>query len=392
MEDFKMDLNIQLKEIFKSIALCDKCGVCTFVTKDNTSHAVCPMYDYDRSFVFQPNGLMYTARALVQGKEEYDQSVADFVFSCADCGACDAKCVPVAYPKPHVHPTEIIKIMRRDVLDKNLIPKGPMESIAGKIRKDGDFLSSTTPRMPEGVVSDKADTVLYAECFHTPAQVGIYESAGRLLQKMGKKVSLFSDGGCCGSSLYDFGFWKELSKLVKLKSGEMEKNKDRSFLFINPHCQEFIVKEYPRIFPGFKSIKTRHFSEFLADAIKEGTLKNKKSTRVKVAYHDPCALGRGLDIYDAPRAVLTGLDGVEIKELDGNRDASFCCGARAIGQYHPEFSRETARKGIERFRKTGADILITACPYCKQAFQGVLQDGDKKKVMDLIEFVEDRTA
>jgi heterodisulfide reductase subunit D len=387
-----MDLNIQLKDIFRSIAMCDRCGVCTFVTKENTPREVCPMYEYDKSFVFSPTGLMYTARALVQGTEEYDQSVADFVFSCADCGACDAKCVPVSYPKPHVHPTEITKIMRRDAIEKGLIPQGPMEAISKAIKKDGDLMSKAGPKMPESVVSEKADTVLYAECFHSPAQMGIYESAGRLLQKMGKQVSLFSDQGCCGSSLYDFGFWKELPKLVESKSGRMEKSKDKSFLFINPHCQEFVVKEYPRIVPGFNNVKTQHFSEFLAVALKEGTLKDKKAGKVKVAYHDPCSLGRGLGIYDAPRAVLAGLNGVELKEMDGNRDSSLCCGSRALGKYHPEFSKETAKKGIEKFKETGADILITACPYCKQAFQGALPDKEKGKVMDLIEFVDERTA
>jgi len=86
------------------------------------------------------------------------------------------------------------------------------------------------------------------------------------------------------------------------------------------------------------------------------------------------------------------LNGVELKEMDGNRDSSLCCGSRALGKYHPEFSKETAKKGIEKFKETGADILITACPYCKQAFQGALPDKEKGKVMDLIEFVDERTA
>jgi heterodisulfide reductase subunit D len=387
-----MDLTIQLKDIFASIANCDKCGVCTFVSIDNTPRTVCPMYEYDKSFTFSPNGLMYTARALVQGKEELDSSVADFVFSCADCGACDAKCVPVAYPKPHLHPTEITKIMRRDAIEKDLIPEGPMRAIAEMVRKEGNLVSKVTFKMPEGTVGESTDTILYAECFHSPAQAAIYESAGRLLHRMGKKVALLSDGGCCGSSLYDFGFWKELPKLVASQWGKIQESKDKSFLFINPHCQEFITQEYPKLVPDFKNIKTQHFSEFLAQAVKEGRLKATKTDKVSVTYHDPCALGRGLGVYDAPRAVLAGLSGVELREMDGSRDASFCCGARALGKYHPDFSKATAKKGIERFGQTGADIVITACPYCKQAFQGALTDQDKKKVMDLIEFVDERTA
>jgi heterodisulfide reductase subunit D len=387
-----MDLNIKLKETFGSIANCDKCGVCTFVTKEDIPISVCPMYEYDKSFVFSPNGLMYTARAIVQGNEEYDQSVADFVFSCADCGACDAKCVPVAYPKPHLHPTEITKIMRRDVIEKGIIPKGPMESIAKAVQKDGDLLGKDTPKIPAAVLNDQADTVLFADCFHSPAQAAIYESAGKLLQKIGKQVALFADGGCCGSSLYDLGFWKELKKLMEAKAAKIKEKKGKSFLFINPHCQEFVVKEYPKMVPGFEAVQSQHFSELLAEALKNGSLKSIKKNKVTVAYLDPCALGRGLKIYDAPRNALAAMPGVELTEMMGVKDAAFCCGSRALGKYHPEFSKATAKKGMERFKATGADILITACPYCKQAMQGVLPDNEKTIVKDLIEFVDERTS
>jgi heterodisulfide reductase subunit D len=386
-----MELNTSLKDLYKSIALCDKCGVCTFVTKEEVPYDLCPMYVYDKSFTFCPSGLMYTARALIQGNLHYDSSVADFVFSCAGCEACNVRCVPISYPAPHVGPWDVTRLMRGELIDKGIVPQGPMEAISRAVKKDGDLLSNARPKIPVTVTSEKADTVLFAECFHSPGQVAIYESAGRVLEKMGRKVSLFFDGGCCGSSLYDFGFWKELPKLVQSKWEKMEKSKDKSFLFINPHCQEFVAKQYPAIVPESKGVKMQHFSELLAEALKKGMLKGKKASKVKVAYHDPCSLGRGLGIYDAPRAVLAGLSGVELKEMNGNKDASFCCGSRALGKYHPEFSKETAKKGIARFKETGADILITACPYCKQAFQGALSDKDKNKVMDLIEFVEVRT-
>jgi heterodisulfide reductase subunit D len=387
-----MKLNTVLKNLNDAIAYCDKCGVCTYDTKGLDTVTVCPMYAYDKSYTFSPNGLVYIGRALIEGNKQYDSSVADFIYSCTGCGACNTKCLPLTMTAPHAGPSDLARIMRRDSIEKGLIPQGPMEAISKAIKKDGDLMSKASPKMPEGVISEKADTVLYAECFHSPAQTGIYESAGRLLQKMGKQVALFSDGGCCGSSLYDFGFWKELPKLVESKWEKMKKSKNKSFLFINPHCQEFMTKEYPEILPAFKGVKTQHFSELLAEAVEKGTLKGKKGGKVKVTYHDPCSLGRGLGIYDAPRAVLTGLSGVELKEMHGNKDASFCCGSRALGKYHPEFSTETAKKGIQKFKETGADILITACPYCKQAFQGALPDEDKKKVMDLIEFVEERTT
>jgi heterodisulfide reductase subunit D len=321
--------------------------------------------------------------------------VGDIVFSCTGCGACNDTCYAVPYPEPHAGPWDITRTLRRELIEKDIVPKGPMEAMAKAVKKDGDLLDkgqSASLKIPEKVKSNAADTVLFAECFHSPAQASIYESAGRLLEKMGKQVSVFSDGGCCGSSLYDFGFWKELQKLVEAKWGKMAKSKDKAFLFINPHCQEFVVHRYPEILPEYSGVKTQHFSELLLESLTNGKLKNKKNEKVKVSYLDPCSLGRGLGIYEAPRGVLASLDGVELKEMKGNKDTSFCCGARSLGKYHPDFAKETAKAGIANFVQTGADVLITACPYCKQAFQGALPDKEKARVKDLIEFVDERTS
>jgi Fe-S oxidoreductase len=213
----------------------------------------------------------------------------------------------------------------------------------------------------------------------------------RLLEKIGKPVSLFSDGGCCGSSLYDFGFWNELQPLIETKSRKMKNLEAKEFVFVNPHCQEFVVRRYPELLPEYKGVRARHVSEVLLQAMKEGKLRSGKNGKVKASYHDPCYLGRGLGLYQPPRETLTTLQGVELVEMAGNRSDSFCCGARALGKYHPEFPKETARKRIDDFNRTGADVLITACPYCKQAFQSVLPKDEKERVKDITEFVDERT-
>ena len=73
-----------------------------------------------------------------------------------------------------------------------------------------------------------------------------------------------------------------------------------------------------------------------------------------------------------------------------NRKDTFCCGSRAVGEHFADFPETTARQRIEEFEATGADLLITACPYCKSIFQKVLGDG-KDRVKDLVELVDERT-
>jgi heterodisulfide reductase subunit D len=280
------------------------------------------------------------------------------------------------------------------LVKRGLVPEGKIKKIYQEVRKKGDYLDKgqgVNLQIPEKIRDEKADMVLFAECFHTDAQSKILESALRLLDKIGKPVSQFSDGGCCGSTLYDLGFWDQLGVLVKVKSEKMKVFGAKEFIFINPHCQEFVVKRYPEILPEYSSIKSRHFSQLLVESFREGKLKSKNAAKVKVTYHDPCYLGRGLGIYEPPREALSFLGGVELVEMDRNRASSFCCGARALGRYFPNFSVETAKKRLEEFQATGADLLITSCPYCKENLQNAMPSKEKDRVRDLIELVDERT-
>ena len=57
---------------------------------------------------------------------------------------------------------------------------------------------------------------------------------------------------------------------------------------------------------------------------------------------------------------------------------------------YPNFSEETARERIGEFEATGADLLITACPYCKEIFQKA-RGKEKERIKDVVERVDERT-
>ena len=74
-----------------------------------------------------------------------------------------------------------------------------------------------------------------------------------------------------------------------------------------------------------------------------------------------------------------------------NRMNSYCCGARTLGDYVPNLAGDTAAERIEEFKETGADLLITACGYCKDHFSKVMSDTEKNRIKDLAEFVDERS-
>ena len=385
-----MRLATTLEDVQAAASRCLRDARCTYGPwPDN--HILCPIYRHDPSFTFSGGGYLFLILALLDNKIDFDQSTADFAYSCTGCLVCDSNCSLIRCHTPHADILDIIRLLRSEAVKRGFVPEGAAKRIYDSVKETGDYGQAKGFNIPDKMLSDEADTVIFAECAHTPVQQDISGAAVRLLEKMGRPVSQFAEKGCCGSTLYDFGFWDQLEPLVKANWEKMKPWKEKAFVFMNPHCQEFLVKRYPEILPDCNPIRSRHFSQHLADAFKEGGLKSKNTGDVKVSYHDPCYLGRGLNIYDAPREVLSALEGVDLVEMKRNRENSFCCGARALGEYIPGLSEDTAKERIREFEETGADLLITACAYCKEIFRKVLPDKDKDRVKDLIELVEERT-
>lgn len=384
-----MKLATTLKDVQATASRCLRDARCTYGSWPE-NQVLCPIYSHEPSFTFSGGGYLFLILAILDNKIDFNQSTADFAFSCTGCMACDSNCSLIRSYPPYVGIFDIIRLLRSQAIKKGFIPDA-VKKMYDQVKETGDYGQASSLKLLDKIGSDKIDTVVFAECSHTRAQKDISESAVSLLQKIGSPVSQFIESGYCSSTLYDFGFWEQLEPVVKANWEKIKTLKDKKFVFINPHCQEFVVKRYPEILPDHSSINNQHISQLLADAFRGSKLKSKNTDKVKVSYHDPCYLGRGLKIYDAPREVLASLDGVELVEMVRNRENSFCCGAGALGHYVPNLSKDTARERIKEFKATGADLLITACAYCKDNFQKVIPGKDKAKVMDLIEFVNGRT-
>lgn len=385
-----MKLATTLEDIQAAASRCLRDARCTYGPWPE-NHVLCPIYQHEPSFTSSGGGYLFLILALLDNKIDFNQSTADFAYTCAGCLACDSNCNLIRSHPPHVDILDIIRLLRGEAVRKGFVPDGVVKKIYDDVQKTGDYGQAGTFKLPEKIRSDTADTVIFAECAHTKSQNDISRATASLLEKIGSPVSVFSEKGCCGSTLYDLGFWEQLEPLVKAGWEKMKPLKDRTFVFTSPHCQEFIVRRYPEILPDYSAVDNRNVTQLLDDAIKGGKLKSKNAGKIKVSYHDPCYLGRGLGIYDTPREVLTSLEGVELVEMIRNRENSFCCGARALGNYIPGLSEATARERLKEFESTGADLLITACPYCRDSFRGVMPPAEGDRVRDITEFVDART-
>lgn len=118
----------------------------------------------------------------------------------------------------------------------------------------------------------------------------------------------------------------------------------------------------------------RHYTQFLLEKLDQLGPLLKKEVRARVAYHDPCYLGRVNGIYDEPRQLLNSIPGLELVEMSHHQSNSLCCGGGGGGMWLEGFQWEQAHIRLSEWRVreavvVGADILAVACPYETPRFE-----------------------
>jgi Fe-S oxidoreductase len=146
-------------------------------------------------------------------------------------------------------------------------------------------------------------------------------------------------------------------------------------LTASPHCMNVINKDYATQGLGAHA---EHYTQVLERALDAGTLKPTAPVSQKVAYHDPCYLGRWSGIYDPPRRLLDAIPGLTRVELRRHHEQSLCCGGGGGGLWGDVPTEE--RFAVLRVREAlevGVQVIATACPYCTSMLE------DAVKVLDL---------
>ena len=158
-----------------------------------------------------------------------------------------------------------------------------------------------------------------------------------------------------------------------------------------PHCFNTLKNEYPELGGNYEVI---HHTTFLQELIDEGKITMKEGGEFKgkkITYHDSCYLGRGNDIYEAPRKVLESLD-AELVEMKRCKSNGLCCGAGGAQMFKEE-EKGKERINFERSNEalaTGATIIAAACPFCNTMLTDGVKNSEKENevaVLDIAELV-----
>ncbi len=156
-----------------------------------------------------------------------------------------------------------------------------------------------------------------------------------------------------------------------------------------PHCFNSLKNEYPQFGGNFEVI---HHSEMIDQLLVDGKIKLKdEGVKSKITYHDSCYLGRYNNVYDSPRDPLKMIKGVELVEMERNRDKGFCCGAGGGRMFLEETEGTRINNNrAEEAIKTNADTVASACPFCMTMMNDGIKSFDKQDsviVKDIAEII-----
>lgn len=361
----------------------------------------CPMRDKNRFLTHSGAGMNTIARALLEGELEVTDNLVDAIYECVLCDHCETSCGEVfnllrtmlGKDIGHgVKTPDIVRALRADLVKLGKAPTANVKKVAAAIEKGhnrfGRAQSERTAWIPKDITLPKESKfVYYVGCMATYRSQENARSFAKILKKAGVDFTILGEEEwCCGGpQLLNAGLVKEFEAHVKHNVEAIKATGATEVVAACADCYRTLKIDYPKIV-GDLGFKVLHSSELLARLIDDGKIKLTKEIKETVTYQDPCQLARVAKICDEPRKVINSIPGINLVEMQGNKQYTVCC-----GHYPVELPETTAMSGANRLEaaeKTGATTLVTACTFCKWSFNNAAKKaGAETKVLDLTELV-----
>jgi Fe-S oxidoreductase len=366
---------------------CEKCHFC---------NTVCPIVG---TRVTQgPFGIN---RAIYYGirRNQFDRELRDLVYSCTTCGKCDDMCKRVSRALPLV---DIFEKAREFLFVEKMV--GPMpdqRDVVKNIFRKGNpwgYAPQERTKWAEGLdikfasKDNKVDVLYYVGCTtsYDPQGQRIAMSLSKILKRAGVHFGILEKEQSSGSEAKRMG---ETGLFEHLAEGNVKMFKEAKIDHIvtgDPHAYYSFSHEYPK---EGNELKVEHSTQFLNRLLDEGRLKLSSKMEKRVTYHDPCYLGRKSAVFEEPRKLIKRIPGVTLAEMEMFRQNSDCCGMGG-GRMWMEIpkglvsSQAIAEKRVKQALETGAEVLFTACPFCKITLTDAVKAMNVERAIEVMDITE----
>lgn len=398
--------DLKWKDILDLYA-CAKCGRC---------HVNCPAQVSGKTLSprevlrHMKDHLLEIGPGLLAGKTEElsetpgknligDVVTEDEIWACTTCGACQEVC-----PVDIEHIRKLIELRQNLVLAQNKIPESAQLMLrnmqtrgnpwagAQSLRLRGDWTNDMDLKIL-GEFEGEVNTLLWVGCTGALIERNVEATLSlvRVLKAAGVNFAVLGEAEtCCGDPARRAGYEFQFQILAEENIEVLKNYNIKEIITSCPHCFNTLKNEYPNYGADFKVV---HYAEYLIDLVRQGNLKFNNELNALLTYHDPCYLSRYNGVYTEQRSIIQNIPKAKLQEMERSEKTTFCCGGGG-GHMWIEEQHGTTKINLVRMEeiiKTGADMVVTSCPYCLQMLEeGIDQKGvkDSMKAKDLAEVVE----
>lgn len=382
-----------IKDILQLDA-CTNCRACADVcpvveaTKDGTLSGIYRVDNLRKKFRRQ-KGFFRRLFGHREPTEEELNTFSETVYKCTLCGRCQEVC------PSGLSLRDLWLSLRQDLVHQKAYPE-KVDMILDNVKSSHNVFDEENDERAEwvedmddppdhGYIKSQADVVYFTGCVsaYFPMVQQIPVALAEIFEAAEVDFTLLGeDEWCCGFPLLGAGLKEHFADLVEHNIEAVKKKKADKVVFSCPSCYQMWKEHYPHEF------KIYHETQFLAEMMEQGRLKPNRIDK-KVTFHDPCDLGRGAGEFEAPRRILSSIEGITFTEMAHNRENSLCCGGGGnLEMIDSQISAQIAEDKVKEALETGSDAVVTACQQCVRTMNTyVRRNKIKLEVLDIVQLL-----
>lgn len=407
----------------KEVIRCIRCGAC---------QNVCPVFKELQAESTVARGRVKLIRGVITNDLDLTEGFINKMSLCLMCKACVVNC------PSGVKVDKLVEAARKEITEKKgLSPLKKMifrlvlknrwvfntgmrtgRIFQGLVFRKGPNGQGMLPRMSLGIdkrrllspLAQKPFRLMYPEvvkvpeanmrvAFFTGCMINyIYTDTGRavinVLKRNGVEVVIPALQNCCGTPVRINGDYETAKEMARANIDVFLKEEFDAVVVACGTCGLSLKDEYAELLEDdpIYAAKAKKLGAMIKDFTElvvslEGFADKMGRLTMKVTYHDPCHLIRGLKVKEQPRQIIRSIPGVTFKEM--NKPDTCCGSGGSFSLYHYELSTKINDHKVETINQTGAEVLVTGCSACRMHIvDGLNRQGVPVKVMHTAQLLE----
>ena len=290
------------------VEACSRCSSCKWVPHNQVKSwrfaKNCPSMCRYNFHAYSGSGKLIMVNSIINGRSELTEGLAEIIYKCQMCGACDAACKVY---RDDIDSTEILLELRAYCVEQGQLLVEHMAMIDALKQEDNVLGEPKAKRgeWAEGLTVKNINTEQAEVFFHTgcrfsydPDLRDTVRGALRLMQSAGVDLGMaWGEESCCGGRAYELGYRGEAENYADDLVSRIKASGAKTVVTPCADCFSHLRYLYPRM--GKELPEVLHTTQFLERLVNEGRLRMRDEVPLRVTYHDPCHLGRMSEPFTA---------------------------------------------------------------------------------------------